>query len=69
MIYIETNMKEMPKGCDDCNGVVDGYHSIYACSYALNRKLENEKLEFPKTRPEWCPLKSINDLITKKNIW
>lgn len=46
MIYIKTNMPEMPKNCQECSA------EIYGCCVI---KAENV-LGFKKNRPDWCPL-------------
>lgn len=53
----------MPEECHECpfqlkfkDGVVDNY-------YMRRCVIEQRKIEYP--RPEWCPLKNAQELITK----
>jgi hypothetical protein len=59
MIYIETDMKEMPSKCGECAVCVK---SMFTESAACRYEGKNVKRD---SKPLWCPLKSINDLITK----
>jgi len=49
-IYIETDMTELPKKCNECSKFIDkgvGYCNAQLCWANY----------YADTRPEWCPLK------------
>ena len=57
MIYIKTDMKEIPKGCLGCREVrTNDFRGYYLC----NETGRNVKTHL-KARPDWCPLVELKE--------
>lgn len=57
MIYIKTDMLEMPNSCDDCPLEAYGANGTYYCEIPGHGTIEHKA-----NRPCWCPLVEKEDI-------
>jgi Fe-S-cluster containining protein len=66
-IYIETEMNEMPKGCNECpkclscRDVESNTYDFAECRHQTKRGHSVIKHYLAGTRPEWCPFVELPD--------
>ena len=58
MIYIKTEMKQMPKGCKECKN----HRNSSGIGFDYNLcGLSTKEIKLTNTRPDWCPLIEIEE--------
>ena len=51
---------DTPKTCNECKGLVQiDEHSLPVCVYA-------NRIKFYPERPNWCPLKDLNEVLNEQ---